>query len=72
VSFRSHQSLAYSTTISSYVERPALFLEGEGADTKSLQAQALLLCLRYLGDVLGLVLIGIAFQLVLKHNLLLT
>jgi hypothetical protein len=53
---------------------PSLTLSARGsiADTKVLQAQALLICFRYLGNALGVVLIGIAFQLALKHNLLLT
>jgi hypothetical protein len=42
------------------------------ADAKVLQAQTLLISLRYLGNALGLVVVGIAFQLVLKHNLRLT
>jgi hypothetical protein len=53
---------------------PSLNLSARGSieDAKALQAQTLLVCLRYLGNALGLVLIGIAFQLVLKHNLLST
>jgi hypothetical protein len=53
---------------------PSLTLSAKAsiAQDKTLQAQTLLISLRYLGKALGLVVIGIVFQLVLKYNLLST
>jgi hypothetical protein len=53
---------------------PSLTLSANAsiAAGKTLQAQTLLISLRYLGNALGLVVIGIVFQLVLKYNLLST
>lgn len=50
---------------------PSLTLAAKcsSSDARVLQAQTLCIAFRYLGNAMGLVLVGIAFQLVLQHQL---
>ena len=51
---------------------PALNIGAKQIASEGVQAQTLLLSLRYLGSTLGLIAVGIIFQSILKHNLMST